>query len=255
MLGADMEESLTTSPPEDLAEMRAGTLRITPAIPLSEEALTRLEEVSHRPLEVGDRVLGGRIQVFHLELPDIGPVVVKPYSRGGALRKVLQFQFVRSGKTRPENEQQMLLYLLSEGIPVPEPVAAMTRGSFLYHAWLVMRAIEPHRTLAQLACDDENLLVALMPKVCDALQRLLELRVFHVDLHPGNVLVNEKEEIFIIDFDHASYYQGPRRELRDRYLQRWRRAVIKHELPEVLSEMVCGSLRERVLDDSYDAEN
>lgn len=239
----------------ELEEVRHEALRIFPSLPLGADAISVLSEITELPPEMGDRTLGGRTQVFRAQLPGVGPIVVKSYSRGGALRKVLQFQFFRSGRSRPEREQEMLRFLHAKGISVPSPVAAMTKGTVLYRAWLVMRAIEPHRTLAQIALEDEDLLLAVMPQVCDALQKLLELRIFHVDLHPGNVLVDDQNKIFVIDFDHASFYHGPRRELRDRYLQRWRRAVIKHELPEVLSEAVCASLRGRVFDDSVHGED
>jgi 3-deoxy-D-manno-octulosonic acid kinase len=72
---------------------------------------------------------------------------------------------------------------------------------------------------------------------------LIEEGIYHVDLHPGNVLVDNNHNVYVIDFDKARCWTGPKNELRDLYLHRWRRAVIKHNLPETLSEIACLHLR------------
>lgn len=54
----------------------------------------------------------------------------------------------------------------------------------------------------------------------------------------GNVLVYPEQSVYLIDFDKARHFKGSASDLRKAYICRWRRAVIKHGLPEVLSEYV-----------------
>jgi predicted unusual protein kinase regulating ubiquinone biosynthesis (AarF/ABC1/UbiB family) len=65
---------------------------------------------------------------------------------------------------------------------------------------------------------------------------LAENRILHVDLHPGNILVDTRPQVYIIDFDKAVTTAYHSSKLRQRYIRRWRRAVIKHELPLFLHE-------------------
>jgi 3-deoxy-D-manno-octulosonic acid kinase len=64
-----------------------------------------------------------------------------------------------------------------------------------------------------------------------------------VDLHPGNVLVDSNSRVYLIDFDKARYSYLNKDKLRVKYISRWRRAVIKHRLPESLWEMMSSELR------------
>jgi hypothetical protein len=50
--------------------------------------------------------------------------------------------------------------------------------------------------------------------------------------------------VHVVDFDNARPFDGSERDLRDQYLRRWRRAVIKHNLPETLSELMAMELRQ-----------
>ena len=58
------------------------------------------------------------------------------------------------------------------------------------------------------------------------------------------MLVNSAD-VFLIDFDHAKVVNLTPSEIRDRYVRRWRRAVIKHSLPEELSELLCAGIKKR----------
>jgi len=72
-----------------------------------------------------------------------------------------------------------------------------------------------------------------MTAVSSQVSALIEHGILHVDLHPGNVLVNPEGRLFLIDFDKARLYKNSRG-LKDKYLRRWRRAVDKHDLPPFL---------------------
>jgi 3-deoxy-D-manno-octulosonic acid kinase len=55
-----------------------------------------------------------------------------------------------------------------------------------------------------------------------------------VDLHPGNILLDGNNTIFIIDFDKAYRYSKSKTQLARAYQNRWTRAVHKYKLPERL---------------------
>ena len=61
--------------------------------------------------------------------------------------------------------------------------------------------------------------------------------MYHVDLHPGNILVTDNDQIFIIDFHKARMFNGSKQKLMNKYCARWKRAVKKHGLPEILNDI------------------
>lgn len=190
------------------------------------------------------RVLNGRGNVLHTEITGLGKVVVKRYMRGGLLRYLVRKTYLRHGMTRAEKEFLLLEQVRSLGVNAPEPVAFVHRGILFYDAWLVTREIESPRNLAELSLSDEDAIVKYVPEIIRQISILIKNRIFHVDLHPGNVVVDDSNRVHLLDFDKAHIYSGTSNALRDAYLVRWRRAVIKHRLPESLSERVCPGLRQ-----------
>jgi predicted Ser/Thr protein kinase len=59
-----------------------------------------------------------------------------------------------------------------------------------------------------------------------------------VDLHPGNVLVTPENRLYLIDFDKARTTPVNRRRLREKYIRRWQRAVLKYRLPAFLNTIL-----------------
>ncbi len=190
------------------------------------------------------RSLDGRCAVKHIKIEDFGDVVIKQYARGGLLRMFVRNSYLRWGKTRGQREYEMLWNVRELGVNAPKPLAFAYRGSLFYSAWLITQEIKYSETLAGLSLRDEDQALALLEKFIAQLGILIRNRIFHVDLHPGNVIVNKSGEVFILDFDKAVPFSDSLNRLRDIYLRRWRRAVIKHKLPECISERVCLGLRE-----------
>ena len=212
-------------------------------ISLTEVQRDRLIGFFSQPPPASDTVLGGRDSISHHRIEDLGPVVIKHYKRGGLLGRVIRRNYIRLGKSRSRLEFELLQKARKLGINVPEPLAFASRGLLIYRAWLVTGEIESALPLASLSSEDEKRTRRVMPAVIEQISRLIENGLMHVDLHPGNVLVDGWDRIFLLDFDKGKFHRGDKKKLRDRYLKRWQRAVSKHELPEYLNEILEAGLQ------------
>jgi 3-deoxy-D-manno-octulosonic acid kinase len=203
-----------------------------------QELLTHL--CAHKTAD--SSISGGRAPVTATVIKDLGPVVIKQFMRGGTMRFILKNRYLKFGKTRSRVEFESMSKLRQLGIRAPEPVAYAYRGFPLYFAWLVTREIINSCTLAELSCQDIGRASHIMDSVIEQIDRLVECRFIHVDLHPGNILVDSDDNIYIIDFDRGHIYRGSETKLRNRYLNRWHRAVSKHGLPDLLAEKLRSGL-------------
>ena len=137
----------------------------------------------------------------------------------------------------------MLEFVRSLGVHAPKPYVYVTCGSMIYRTWLLMEEIPDTVSLVEVSKSDPDAVLDAMKKLSEQLLVLIKHRVLHVDLHPGNVLVDSSGEVFIVDFDKAHIFHGSSVALRDLYLRRWRRAVIKHGLSPLLTELMSLTLR------------
>jgi 3-deoxy-D-manno-octulosonic acid kinase len=201
---------------------------------LSDHQLRQLIKTFEKPYRPEDAVLGGRSSITILPVAGIGSVVVKYYTRGGFIRHFLKRRYLRWGKIRSQAEFELLQKVRSLGVKAPRPIAYACQGALFYKAWLVTEEIEQGQSLARLSLSDPDLALSLTSQVALNVSALIHNNIHHVDLHPGNVLVDAQSNIFLIDFDKACLRRLSRHRLRTKYIDRWRRAVIKHGLPERL---------------------
>jgi tRNA A-37 threonylcarbamoyl transferase component Bud32 len=187
--------------------------------------------------------LSGRSSTTIFNIPGYGETILKSYRRGGAFRWIAKSLFLKCGHTRSELETLWTLYVRSLGISAPKPLAYVWRGKFFYQAWLCLEAIKESQSIAEISLKDRSQALKAVAACANEISKLIRARVQHVDLHPGNILVKQDLSVFLIDFDKAQYFHGKLNLLRDFYLYRWRRAVIKHQLPEFLTEAISLELR------------
>jgi 3-deoxy-D-manno-octulosonic acid kinase len=215
---------------------------------LSEEIATRIVQLMRNVPEDAPRgVLAGRGYTGIQNLEGLGPVFVKQYAHGGLLRHLTGGSFLCVGPSRSLQEFLMLERVREIGINAPQPMLFVNKGSFFYRTWLFMEEIVNSRNLAQVSrsrkAEDADVLHDAMTKLGEQVLSLIKHKIFHVDLHPGNVLVQGDGRVFIVDFDKAREFKGSSEQLRELYLRRWRRAVIKHKLSPVLTEVMSLTLR------------
>ncbi len=204
---------------------------------IADQQLKQLIRFFNLPKDSINSALGGRTSITVVPLEGIGSVAIKYYRRGGAIRYLIKQRYLKYGKTRCQIEYELLQKVRTLGINAPEPVAFAYRGRLFYQCWLVTREIQDHQTLAQLSCLNEEQARMAMKAVIKQVSTLIKNKILHVDLHPGNVIVNNQNQVYLLDFDKGGVFPGEKNALRHRYLRRWNRAIQKHGLPEMLSEV------------------
>lgn len=209
---------------------------------LTDSQLGTLAGLFHDPGPIGVSVLGGRTSTTPAQLDGIGSVVIKHYRRGGLMRYIIKHRYLKFGKTRAQREFELLDIVSTLGINIPQPIAYAHRGHLFYRAWLVTREIYQPLSLACLSLQDEKKTKTAMASVIEQISLLIQNDILHVDLHPGNVVADAAGKVFLLDFDKGRVYHGNRQMLKDRYRARWQRAVNKHGLPKVLTEMMQNGL-------------
>lgn len=240
------EPDCGTGPEVSLSTRRVGRYRCRVVVDLPDGELRGLIGVlggappARRVLSASS-VLGGRAVILRYLLPTVGEVIIKEYRRGGMLRFIRRRYYVRNGTPRPERELNSLLAVRAEGVNAPEPVACFCRGGLLYQGWLVTRFIKG-RGLLDACLADTGAAHRLVDELVRQVQVLVRHRIVHIDLHPGNVHVDDSGAVYLLDFDRAIVVHGTDEELRQRYDVRWRRAVEKHRLPPVLAERFTRTL-------------
>jgi 3-deoxy-D-manno-octulosonic acid kinase len=211
---------------------------------LTEAQLNRLIDIFKRQPHKSGSILGGRSSVSVDHIDGIGPVVVKYYTRGGLIHYLVKRRYLKWGKTRSQIEYELLQKIRKIGINAPEPVVQAYRGHLFYKAWLVTREIRHPLSLVRLSMQDETLARRAANSVTEQISLLIQNNILHVDLHPGNVVVDDQGRVFLVDFDKGRIYSGSKTDLRDRYIARWRRAIIKHRLPMMLNDIMVEGLQD-----------
>jgi 3-deoxy-D-manno-octulosonic acid kinase len=216
--------------------------RFGSSLELDEHQLRTCISFFNQPTAGNASVLGGRTALTLKQIDGFGPVAIKSYTRGGWMRWLIKQRYFKLGKTRAQIEFELLQVVRNLGINAPEPVAYAHRGYIFYQAWLVSRAIKHPLSLALLSLKDEKKTRQAMDSVIGQISLLIQNDILHVDLHPGNIVVDGSDQIFLVDFDKGKVHTGNRERLRNRYLTRWQCAVTKHRLPELLTDMLQAGL-------------
>ncbi len=205
---------------------------------LTDSQLGTLAGLFDPPGPIGVSMLGGRTATTPAQLDGIGSVVIKHYHRGGLMRCFIKHRYLKFGKTRAQREFELLDIVGTLGINIPQPIAYAHCGRLFYRAWLITREIHQSLSLACLSLHDEKKTSTAMAAVIEQILLLIQNDILHVDLHPGNAVVDAAGKVYLLDFDKGRVYHGNRQKLKNRYLARWRRAVNKHGLPKMLTEMM-----------------
>ncbi len=207
-------------------------------VKLSPQSLNRLTRAFSSWENATPNALEGRTAVIYMALPETGPVAIKSYQRGGMMARIINDRYLKLGTTRCRNEFDFLCHAFRAGVSVPHPLIHITRGYPFYKAWLITRQIKDHRSFTRIALEDPARAAQLMPIISKQVRRLIENRIFHVDLHPGNVIIDPAGKPYIIDFDKARFTRFSLRKTVQLLNNRWEKAISKYHLPREISPLL-----------------
>lgn len=203
---------------------------------LDKKDVDQLVRLFEKKPDLVTEILNGRNSVVRDRICSI-PAVIKFYRRGGLIRHVMRDAYLKSGQVRSATEYAMLQKARSLGVSCPEPLVWAIRGGLFYKAFLVTREIENQRSLVDLCHDNTDRCSDALHKTTAQVALLIKNRIHHVDLHPGNVLVDNHGNVHIIDFDKAHTSPLSAEKLTAAIIKRWKRAVSKYNLPEIMSDV------------------
>lgn len=132
--------------------------------------------------------------------------VLRHYHRGGQMAPLLADRFLYLGlnHTRPWREWNLLNLLYQQGLPVPKPIGAhVHRRACWYQADIIMRRIPDSKTLAERLYQRE-LDLEIWKNLGATIAEFHQLGVYHSDLNAHNILIDDQEKIWLIDFDKSA---------------------------------------------------
>ena len=132
-------------------------------------------------------------------------MVLRHYWRGGLPARFTKDRFIfRSyAKSRPFLELKLLAEMQDANLPVPKPIAARCKvDGILYTADIVMGEITDSKTLAQII-SERPLEKDAWVKIGSTIRRFHQQGIQHVDLNANNILIDKKNDIYLIDFDRC----------------------------------------------------
>ncbi len=131
--------------------------------------------------------------------------VLRHYYRGGLIGKIINdsYWFTGIDKTRAACEFSLLQHIQTLQLPAPEPVAyRVIRHGLTYQADLLSTRIQQAQDLVAIL-SKQPLSESLWSKIGSTIKRFHDHNIYHHDLNAHNILINDKEQVFLIDFDRG----------------------------------------------------
>lgn len=153
---------------------------------------------------------------------------LRHYRRGGLFGKFVSDRYLFSGweATRSVQEFQLLNHLIRAGVPVPRPIAARAvRCGLSYQADILVEKIPDARDLV--AClQHDTLAEEHYAQIGRVIRQMHDAQVNHTDLNIHNILLDQNNQVWLIDFDKCRQQGG----------QGWKRSNLKRLLRSFFKE-------------------
>lgn len=135
---------------------------------------------------------------------------LRHYRRGGLFGKLVADSYWFTGweKTRSYQEFMLLNHLRDAGVNVPRPIAARVQKSGLvYKADLLSEKVPNARDLVTIL-QEKPINDELYRKIGCEIRKMHDVQVNHTDLNIHNILIDDQEKVWIIDFDKCCQQSG-----------------------------------------------
>ncbi|UPR52325.1 3-deoxy-D-manno-octulosonic acid kinase [Vibrio cyclitrophicus] len=151
----------------------------------------------------------GRGTTWFVELDTI-QAALRHYRRGGLFGKLVEDSYLYFGdeKTRSYQEFELLKVLQKSGVKVPKPIAArVVKRGLTYKADLLSEKIPNAQDLVAIL-REKALPKEMYQKIGAEIRKMHDAKVNHTDLNIHNILIDEQNEVWIIDFDKCILDKG-----------------------------------------------
>ncbi|PHJ42176.1 3-deoxy-D-manno-octulosonic acid kinase [Vibrio sp. PID17_43] len=128
---------------------------------------------------------------------------LRHYRRGGLFGKLVNDHYWFAGweQTRSAQEFHLLQRLIDAGVNVPRPIAARAvKSGPTYQADLLSERIPNARDLVSIL-QEKPLPSAMYQKIGQEIAKMHKANVNHTDLNIHNILIDDQDKVWIIDFD------------------------------------------------------
>lgn len=137
--------------------------------------------------------------------------VLRHYYRGGLIGKINNDTYWFSGleSTRAAREFALLRHMKTLQLPAPEPVAyRVIQHGLCYKADLLSSRIQNAQDLVAIL-SKEALVADVWQRIGATIKRFHHHGIYHHDLNSHNILLDDKEQVFLIDFDRCELRTNP----------------------------------------------
>lgn len=137
--------------------------------------------------------------------------VLRHYYRGGLIGKIINDSYWFNGleKTRAACEFALLRHMQTLQLPAPEPVAyrVIQKGCY-YKADLLSSRIQHAQDLVAVL-SEAALHNDVWHTIGATIKRFHHHGIYHHDLNSHNILLDDKKQVFLIDFDRGELRTNP----------------------------------------------
>ncbi|MGB1263112.1 MAG: 3-deoxy-D-manno-octulosonic acid kinase [Cognaticolwellia sp.] len=139
--------------------------------------------------------------------------VLRHYYRGGLIGKLINDLYIFTGieRTRAAREFSLLTLMRALGLPAPKPVAfRVIKYGLFYRADLLSSRIEHAEDLVGIL-SKRAISSALWHEIGRVIKRFHQQGIYHHDLNAHNILIDENDKVWLIDFDRGEQRQQQNR--------------------------------------------
>lgn len=131
--------------------------------------------------------------------------VLRHYYRGGMIGKFNKdtYLFSKSENTRAAREFELLNQLRDLHLPAPKPIAyRIIKSGLFYKADILTERVCNAQDLITLL-NKQSVSTTLWQKIGQVIKQFHNHNIYHHDLNIHNILIDDKENVWIIDFDQG----------------------------------------------------
>lgn len=147
----------------------------------------------------------GRGAAWFIDVSAKHRYVLRAYRRGGMVGRLIRDWYLYTGKhrTRPAREIRLLERLEELDLPAPRPVAARyRRRGLVYRADILTERLPDTRPLSRVL-EQRSLDAGGWRAIGQCIRRFHDRGVCHADLNAHNILLDGRDEVYLIDFDRG----------------------------------------------------